>query len=340
MLRLWLAVGLCWIFGAALADEIELNPSHPERYTVVRGDTLWDIAGRFLNRPWQWPEIWQENRQIANPHLIYPGDVLVLTWAGGRPQLQVEAPSELRLSPKVRSTPLETAIPAIPMNAIRQFLTKPQVLTADQSARAPYVLSVAEEHVVGGAGNRIFVRSIPTATGDTYSLLRPGKPYQDAETGELLGYEGIFVGDAELEQAGDPATLLITNSQLEAVIGDRLLPTEPETIRIAFQPHPPAGRIRGHIISVVGAVTQVGQYSVVAIDRGTADGVDVGTVLAIWQQGKLVRDIVGSSYGESIATPDQETGLLMVFRSFDRVSYALVMKATRFLHLFDIVTTP
>jgi hypothetical protein len=148
------------------------------------------------------------------------------------------------------------------------------------------------------------------------------------------------VGDAQLEQAGDPATLLLTRSAEEIRIGDRLLPFEPEPIRIQFQPHAPKAFVRGHIISVLGGVSQIGQYSVVAIDKGITDGLEAGHVLQIWQQGPTVRDVAGSRYGETVVLPEQKAGLLMVFRPFERVSYALVMQATRFLHVLDSVQTP
>ena len=337
--RFWLGVGLFLFYGLAYGGA-DLNPTHPESYTVKEGDTLWDIAGKFLQRPWQWPEIWRENRQIKNPHWIYPGDVLWLTEEGGRPVLQVGSPSELRLSPRVRSTPLESAIPAIPMNAVRQFLSQPRVVSAEEIAGAPYVVGFMDEHTVGGGGNRMLVRSILRNTGDAYTIVRPGRPYADAETGDSLGYEAAYVGNAQLEEVGDPATLMISLSQLEVRIGDRLLPVEPEPIQIAFQPHAPKREIKGHIISVVGGVTQIGQYSIVAIDRGAADGLEVGHVLAIWQSGKPLRDVVGPVSGEVIMTPAQRTGLLMIFRTYDRVSYGLVMQAARALHLFDAVSTP
>jgi hypothetical protein len=342
VLALRTIIGMCfWLSSAlALAGDVELNPAHPDRYTVVKGDTLWDIAGKFLSRPWQWPEIWHGNPQIENPHLIYPGDVIVLNWVNGRPRLQVGVPSEMRLSPQVRSTPLAAAIPTIPMKVISPFLTRPQVVSANTLGQAPYVVALADEHIVGGAGNRIYVRSIEDSTYGTYTVFRTGIPYQDAETGEILGYEALYMGDSHLEQTGDPATLLLTRTDKEIRIGDRLLPLAPEPFRINFAPHAPRTRIRGHIISVVDGVSQIGQYSVVALDRGTADGIEAGHVLEIWQKGPVIRDIAGSRYGESVTVPEQRAGQLMVFRPFERVSYALVMRATRFIHVLDIAQTP
>jgi hypothetical protein len=332
---------LClWWFGAAQADDIALNPAHPDRYTVVQGDNLWDISSRFLNNPWQWPDIWRKNPEIQNPDLIYPGDVLVLDDDGGVPTLSVETPSEIRLSPRIRSVPIDQAIPAIPMNAIRQFLSRPQVTGPDDLVNAPYVVAFADEHIVGGLGSRTLVRAIPDGAPSAYTIVRGGTPYVDADTGEILGYEAVYVGEAHVEQTGDPATLLIDNSAQEIRIGDRLLPLPKEQLRLAFQPHAPKAKLRGHIIGVLNGVTQIGQYSIVVLDRGAADGLETGHVLQIRQSGGMIRDIVGSRSGETIAAPEQKSGLVMVFRTTPRVSFALVMHASRPLHVLDTVQTP
>lgn len=351
--RLSLALCLLLPVNFAAADPIDLNPNHPDRYTVVNGDTLWDIAGRFLNRPWQWPEIWHINPEIRNPNLIYPGDVLVLGYVNGVPQVSLEnpaygsspsyeetAPNEQRLSPRIRATPNAQAIPAIPMNAIRQFLSRPQVVGPDDLQNAPYVVAFADEHIVGGYGNRVFVRSIGEGAPTAYTVLRGGNPYLDADTGEILGYEAVYVGDSHLEQAGDPATLFIERTEQEARIGDRLLPLRQEQLRLSFQPHAPKSKIRGHIINVVNGVTQIGQYSIVALDRGTADGIEVGHVLEVLQRGTMIRDIVGSRVGDTVNAPEQKAGIAMVFRPYERVSYALIMGASRALHVLDAVQTP
>ncbi len=345
LLRACIALCLLLCGAYARAEAVDLNPAHPDRYTVVSGDTLWDIAGRFLNRPWQWPEIWRGNPEIRDPDLIYPGDVLVLGYVDGAPRLSLEAPYEAtpyeaRLSPRIRATPLSQAIPAIPMNAVRQFLSRPQVVGPNELANAPYIVAFAGEHIVGGYGNQILVRSIGEGAPNAYTMARGGTPYKDAETGEILGYEAIYIGDAHLEQAGDPATLFIDRTEQEARIGDRLLPFLQEQIRLSFQPHAPKGMIRGHIIGVLKGVTQIGQYSIVAIDRGTANGIEVGHVLQILQGGGTIRDIVGSRAGETLAAPEQKAGLAMVFRPYERVSYALVMHANRALHVLDAVQTP
>jgi hypothetical protein len=334
---LWASAALC------RADDLDLNPAHPDRYTVAPGDTLWSIAARFLNNPWQWPEIWRGNSQVENPNLIYPGDVLVFRdgdGSGGTPRLSLETPSELRLSPTVRSTPLEAAVPAIPIKTIGPFLSRPRVVAPDVLANAPYVVDFVTEHIVGGSDDRVYVRSIPGGAATAYTIVRGGEIFRDSETGEVLGQEGIFIADSALEQAGDPATVAVLRTEKEVRIGDRLLPYRAEPLRIAFQPHAPRTRIRGRILNVLDGVTQIGQYSVVSIDRGRADGVEPGHVLAVLQQGKVIRDTVNPGFGRDIVAPEQRAGLLMVFRTFERISFALVMNSVRFIHINDVVQTP
>jgi hypothetical protein len=342
-----IALLLCWVATSPVsAGEVELNPNLPESYTVQPGDTLWSIASHFLRNPWQWPEIWRDNPQVRNPNriypgeVLYPGDVLVLDQDSGRPQLRVDAPSELRLSPQVRSRPITGAIPAIPLTLIAPFLSQPRVMSAAEFERQPYVVALAEEHIVGGAGNRIYVRSIESGSPSAYMVFRAGEPYRDADTGAVLGNASIFIADTQLEQFGDPATLLLTRTEKEVRIGDRLLPFESEQVRIAFEPHAPKSRIAGHIIGVLDGVTQIGQFSVVALDRGTADGIEPGHVMQIWQKGPVVRDIVRGGFNDTIGIPSQKAGILMVFRPFERVSFALVMSADRFIHVLDAVQTP
>ncbi len=322
----------------ALADEL-LRSDHPDTYTVVKGDTLWDISGRFLHKPWLWPEIWYVNPQIANPHLIYPGDQLDLVYIDGKPQLRLRR-GPLKLSPSVRSTPWDGAIPTIPVDAIAQFLTHPYVVDADQLKSAPYIVDFAEEHIIGGAGQRAFVRKIEQVEPRQYEIVRPGPPYKDGKTGEILGYEALYIGSTELMQTGDPATVFLNSTKLEAIIGDRLVPASGEKMAATFTPHAPPMPVEGSIISVLDGVSQIGQYSVVVLDRGASDGVDSGSVLRVMHRGETVRDIVSPKPGEMVTLPDEQAGLLMVFRTFDRVSFGLVMYATRAIHVGDIVRNP
>lgn len=325
----------------AIADELALNPSHPDRYVVIRGDTLWDISGRFLQDPWRWPDIWEANQEIENPHLIYPGDLLELAYVDGKPRLRLRrGNNDLKLSPSIRSTPIADAIPIIPIDAIKQFLTKPRVVGVNELEVAPYVVSLADEHIIGGAGNRIYVRSIGADNQDGFTVFRPGGAYKDGETGEVLGYEAFYLADTALERVGDPATLLLTKTSREVVIGDRLLPISEEVIEQGFMPHSASTSIEGHIISVFGGVSQIGQYQVVVLDRGAVDGVDVGLVFDVFQQGSLIRDVVSGVAGDMVQLPNEKAGTMMVFRTFDRVSFALVLKAIRVMHVQDIIKSP
>jgi hypothetical protein len=339
-LRTLIGIALTVAVSAVSADHIQLNPTHPDRYTVVQGDTLWDISGKFLSKPWQWPEIWQNNPQIRNPHLIYPGDVIALSYVNGEPRLQIETPSEVRLSPEVRVSPIARAVPLIPMNAIRQFLSRPRVVGKHELQEAPYIVDFAGEHIVGGIGDRIYVRAVEDDTNPAFTIFRQGQAYKDPISGDILGYEALYVADSQLERTGDPATLLLTRAEREVIIGDRLMPVEQEKIELYFKPRAPAQNIETHIISVLDGVSQIGQYQVVVIDKGTADGIETGHVLAIYQSGRPIRDIVSQRSGDTVVLPDEHAGLLMIFRPFERVSYALVMNAIRAIHVLDIAKTP
>ena len=333
-----LLLGFALAIPVALADEL-LRADHPDRYTVVRGDTLWDISGRFLRSPWRWPEIWHVNPQIANPHLIYPGDVLELVYIDGRPQLQLRR-GTLKLSPSVRSTPWDGAIPTIPVDAIAPFLTRPYVIGANELETAPYIVDFAAEHILGGPGQRAYVRKIEDDSHLKYEIIRPGGPYKDGETGEILGYEARYIGSSELQRTGDPATVFISATELESIIGDRLMAAGDEKATANFTPHAPAMPVEGTIIAVFNGVSQIGQFNVVVIDRVQADGLNPGTVLRVDQRGETIRDVVARNARETVRLPDEEAGLLMVFRTFERVSFGLVMHATRVMHIDDKVRNP
>jgi hypothetical protein len=322
------------------AADVVLNPDHPDRYTVVKGDTLWDISTMFLRDPWLWPEIWYVNPQIANPHLIYPGDILTLVYVDGKPQLRLQRGRDARLSPQIRVESLESAIPTIPIDAIKQFLTKPLVVSEKDLKIAPYVVASADEHVVTGAGDRVYARRIEGTDVGLFDIFKPGGPYTDPDTDEVLGYEAIYVGEGAVQSFGDPATLLLTKTDREARVGDRLWPATREDPITHFTPHAPAPGTEGRIISVLGGVTQIGQFDVVVINRGSTDGMETGHILRIFQAGETARDIVSGKRGDTVRLPDEDAGMLMVFRTFDRVSFCLVMKATRAMHINDFVRTP
>lgn len=363
--------------GLALADTINLNPSHPDRYVVVEGDTLWDISGRFLRDPWRWPDIWYANPQIENPHLIYPGDVISLVYVDGQPRLQVSrGHPTVKLSPQVRAESLAGAIPTIPLEAIRQFLSRPMVVTEEEMKQAPYVVASAGEHVVSGAGDRIYVRGIQDPQQQTFVVVRPGRPYRnppeksdifpvpftdslkrlvkdsaneevqttykkaDDPLGDVLGYDAVHVGDAVVDSYGDPSTLTLIRTTREARVGDLLFPTTEETIEPYFLPRAPDEQVDGQIVSIHDGVTQIGQYQVVILNLGKRDGMEPGHVLAVYAAGEEIRDTVSGNWRNTVKLPDERAGLVMVFRVYERASYALVMKATRAMHVLDLVRNP
>lgn len=337
---------LLLITGGALASEPPaLQPNPPERYRVQPGDTLWGIAERYLQDPWRWRELWDDNPDITNPHRIYPGDVLLLTQRDGQPRLEVEdhqGPREIRLSPDVRRESLVSAVPTIPIDAIQPFLSRPQVLTQEDLDAAPYVLGFVDEHIVGGAGDGFYARGIDDDQVRGYDLVRPGALYRDPDSGAPLGYEAIFVGDAQLLRPGDPAKLLLTGTTQEAQPGDRLLPDRDEEVLDNFYPRPAPPFLEGRIIAVLNGVSQIGQYNTVVLNRGGDDGLRPGDVLLVQQGGQPIRDkgpdrAIGNRL---IIAPKEDIGLLMVFRVFDRVSFGLVMRATRAIHVEDWVAAP
>jgi hypothetical protein len=226
------------------------------------------------------------------------------------------------------------------LNAIRQFLTHPKVVNAGELESAPYVVGFVGEHIAGGAGDGIYVRAIEHTDQGGFMVFRSGKAYRDGATGEILGYEALYVAEAALQATGDPATLQLTQTEREVIIGDRIMPIEMEKMQMNYQPHAPKRQIRGQIISVVDGVTEIGQYQIVVIDRGFADGVETGHVLDILRRSRYERDIVTSGFGEMVALPEEKEGVLMIFQPFERVSFGLIMNATRAIHLSDVVQTP
>ncbi len=325
-----------------------LKPGHPDVYVVVKGDTLWDISGTFLERPWLWPEIWRINPQIDNPHLIYPGDSITLVWVEGQPRLVLErgiagrsfklTPSDtVSLRPRIRSTPLESAIPAIRLDSIQGFLVQNRVVDPEVLSDAPYVVQGESERLVLGGGDRLYVRgNLPDS--ESFSIMRRGPLYIDPQTNEVLGQEATYIGLGQtVAQDGDIATMLLSSTRQEVQIGDRVLPTEERKVDSTFFPSSPATETRGEIISVFDGVTQVGTYDVVVLNRGEREGLQVGNVLAIYKRGALVRDRISN---ETIRLPSERSGLLMVFRTFEKLSYGLVLAAEKPLAINDEVRNP
>ncbi|WP_407293959.1 LysM peptidoglycan-binding domain-containing protein [Stutzerimonas zhaodongensis] len=336
-----LALLLVAVGGIADAA-VQLKDGHPERYTVVKGDTLWDISGRFLSEPWKWPELWHANPQIENPHLIYPGDSLSLVYIDGQPRLMLNRGASrgtIKLSPTVRTTPIAEAISTIPLEAINSFLLNNRIVdSAEEFQAAPYIVAGNAERVISGSGDRIYGRGEFKDGISVYGIFRQGKTYKDPETGEVLGINADDVGTAEIvDTEGDIATMLLTRVTQEARIGDRLFPSEERAVNSTFMPSEPEGDINGVILDVPRGVTQIGQLDVVTLNKGERDGLKVGNVLAVYKTGETVRDRVT---GENVKIPDERAGLLMVFRTYDKLSYGLVLQATRSLSVMDKVRNP
>jgi len=324
--------------GLTIAAEVPLNPNHPDRYTVVKGDTLWDISSLFLQDPWRWSDIWYVNPQIANPHLIYPGDVLVLTYVNGQPRLSLQ-PGTLRLSPRVKSYPLDDAIPTIPISAIDPFLRKPLVVEDGELENLPYIVAFADEHMMGGAGQRMYVRNLDETESPKYHVVRKSGPYQDADTGEVLGFEALDIAETVIQRLGDPATALLLTTEQEVLTGDHLVKLN-ENPMTSFQPKAPDTEINGSIIDIIDGLVQAAQFNIVAIDKGNREGLKPGDVLTIMHKGETIKDQVTPDPSDTIKLPDEEAGLLMIFRTFDRVSFAIILRSTRAIHIFDRVVNP
>lgn len=314
-----------------------LADDHPDEYVVQVGDTLWDIAGKFLNDPWFWPEIWYINPEIVNPHLIYPGDVLGLVYVEGRQMVTPIRASSHRLSPQARSTPLTEAVTSIPYDSIAAFLAAGVVLQRDQVDELPYLLASRGDHLVAAAGNTVYIRRNTDDTpGQRFNIVKVGDKLIDPDTNDVVGFEGIMVGSGTLRRGGDPSTFAITESTREATQGDLLIPVD-EPLPLNFFPKAPSGNIDGRIIAVVGGVTQIGQYMVVVMNRGASNGLVVGDVLTVFQDGPVVADHVE---GGKVKLPDEAAGTVMIFKTFDQLSYGLVMEATTAIHKFDHVRNP
>jgi hypothetical protein len=308
----------------------------PEEYVVQVGDTLWDIAATFLRDPWYWPEIWYVNPQVENPHLIYPGDVLALVYIDGAPRVTVGQAGSFRLSPQARVTPLTEAITSVSYESISAFLSRGVVIERSEVDQLPYLLATKGDHLIASAGNTVYIRGTSAQPGERYNVVRIGDRLVDPETNDVIGYQGIEVAEGTMRASGDPATMALTASKQEASQGDRLIPASVE-VPLNFFPKAPSSNIDGQIVSVVNGVTQIGQYNVVVMNRGSNHGLGVGDVLTVWQRGAVVRDRVE---GGNVRLPDEEAGTVMVFKTYDRISYGLVMEATQAIHTEDFVRNP
>lgn len=333
--------------AAAPAAGPALAPTAPRTYTVKPGDTLWDISTTFLRDAWLWPEIWHVNPQVENPHLIYPGDVLALAYgADGSPQVSLERGGATRLSPRVRSEPLEGAITAIPYEIVASFMSKPTVLQKDEIEDSPYVVSTREQHLVAATGNVIYVRGDLEGEANTrFNVIHVGDALRDPDDNDLIGYQGIYTGEARLMETGDPASLELTESVRETLDGDILFPSSFD-VPMDFIPHAPTGQVEGRIIAIVNGIYVAGQYQVVVINRGSSHGVEPGHVLAIYVQGTRVTDPKSrgvsrvGGLGPNVQLPNWKGGVFMVFKTYDRISYGLIMESTVPIRPLDQIRNP
>ena len=348
-----------------------LETTAPIRYTVKKGDTLWGIASMYLKTPWAWPDIWYANPDIKNPHLIYPGDVLILgTNAQGQPSLSVErngqvvteatpppanataaapapAPSQpatglpvTKLGPQVHYLPLNQAVAPIPLDGLRPFLDKTMVVGSGDLDKYGYIITSFNQGPISGAQEEVYAKNLNNADGARYEIYRLGDKYVDPATGDNLGYQATYIGSAQVEAWGDVQKLMITSSTQEARAGDRLVPANGgSAVDLNFFPHPPSGTVQIDIVSVLAGVGQIGSNDVVVVSGGTDAGVTPGTVLGIYRKGGTAKDPNGF-FGVSVQLPTERTGTLMVFRSFKQLSYALVMTANSEIHVADIVANP
>lgn len=329
------------VFAQAPKSPLALKPTAPDRYVVVPGDTLWGIAERFTDSPWRWPELWNMNRdQIKNPHRIYPGDVIVIDRSRG----QLALAGTTKLAPKIRAESLGAeAIPAITPNIIEPFLTRPLLVEPDGMEQAPRIVALDDGRVVVGDGGKAFVSGMGDSKEVSWNLYRRGGALVDPDTNTTLGYEAIYLGTARVLRPGDPATVELASVTQEIGIGDRLVPAgRPEIVRYA--PHAPSINVQGRVMSIyggLGRVGEAGQHAVITLNRGKADGLELGHVLALHRHRGVVVDRTGpKGVPETVQLPDERYGLAFVFRVFDRVSYALVMNVSRPVTERDVVRTP
>ena len=379
--------------GVAVAAEADaIKADAPDRYTVVPGDTLWGISGRFLKDAWRWPEVWRLNKdEIRNPHLIFPGDVIVLDRATGSLSIAGREGAgragagkldTVSISPRVRLEGLPPkAIPTIKPSDIAGFLSKPLLVGRDELNDAPVIVATEEDRISVGMGDKAYAEGIKKDGGLVWQVFRRGDPLVDPESNEVLGYEVFYLGEARVTKFGELSTLQITSSAREINRGDRLLPASQEKPVFAYVPRAPEKPVRGYVISAYGNLGETGPLGIVALSKGSRDGLEVGHVLAIYtssaiakrsgryglrtsalygRQGLSGSDSPRTYYNNEITPrdgplygnvepidealirklPDERYGLVMVFRTFERASFALVMEASRPVALYDAVVNP
>ncbi|WEF31092.1 LysM peptidoglycan-binding domain-containing protein [Pseudoduganella chitinolytica] len=330
----------------------------PDSHVVTAGDTLWEISGRFLDKPWCWPQVWGMNRaEIANPHWIYPGQVVYLDRVAGRLRLANQvgaagvdgtASGTLKLSPQLRTEGLgKDAVRSIPASAIEPFLTQPLIVEADELKDAPRIVATPENHVFIGKDDKAYVRGKLNG-GTSFQVFRPGKPLLDPVTKRQVATEAFYLGTLKLLREAAPGsdvhTFVVASAKEEMGVGDQLMQTPPTPMQ-HYVPHPPEGKVDARVLAIYNGVTHAGQNQVVTINRGRVDGLDVGSVLQLYHTGQTVRD-PGASKGwhnlgnPQVKLPDEEVGSLFIFRVFRHVAYGLIMQVTEPVVVGDVAKTP
>ncbi|MGH8807002.1 MAG: LysM peptidoglycan-binding domain-containing protein [Noviherbaspirillum sp.] len=347
---------------AAKSPRCAFLPNAPDQHTVVRGDTLWDISGKFLAHAWCWPQVWGMNReQIRDPHWIYPGQVIYLDRAAGRLRLGSHVGGSgadgaggvrtVRLAPQLRTEGLgQQAVTAIPSNVIEPFLSQPLIVEESELRDAPRIVATQEGRVMLGKDDKAYVRGDLKA-GTSFQVFRPGIPLKDPVSNAVIGYEAAYLGTIKLDRpartADEAHVFNVVNIKQEMAVGDRLLPVPPTPI-LNYVPHPPEAPVDARIVSVYGGVSQAGQNQIVAINRGRKDGLDLGTVLELYRFGPIVSDRTDNSsfwaFGQfgrkKVKLPDTLYGSLFIFRVFEGISYGLVMQVSDTVQIGDVAKSP
>ncbi len=344
VIRTLLAALLILLFTTSVgAQDVVINPDHPDHHVVVKGDTLWHIAGRFLRDPWRWPQVWEHNPEIKNPHLIYPGDVIYLTYRDGKPVFSMKRANErggqvVKLSPQIRTeSNYSKSIQVIPMDLIKPFLSKSYVVSDQELGYSGYILANDGERLIAGEGNIIYARDLSLADSNEYMIYRSGGAYYSPDDPErVLGYQATYVGVAKLLVTADPSTLRVIESNREVLSGDRLLPIIPLAELSEFTPRAPEELMEGYIVGLLDGIERIAQHQVVVLSLGEIDGIVPGHTLSVWRQGKTMVD-QRSMDKDEVVLPDSLAGVAMVFRVFENTSYALIMDAYKEMYINDKV---
>ena len=359
---LWLSLGSNYYVHAQ--EQPSVRADSPNSHTVVKGDTLWEISAKFLEDPWRWKEIWQDNSQIANPDLIYPGDVIQLVFVDGKPQLVVNNETRYRsssntsgsssnnngqlitvkLSPKIRSVSIKTAIPAIPLERINAFLSANRIVEESELDNAPHIIAGQKQRILLGAGDPLYARGNFNSTSVNYGIYSKGKEYIDPETEEVIGVQAISLGKAKMtKQTDDIGTFVITQSlrEIRSGGGNRLLPNQEREITSNFLPNPPENEVTGTIVNTETGLSQVGRLDVVTLNLGRKDGLKQGTILGIYKVGGEIKDsFAKKKTPKKIELPNERAGLLMVFETFKHMSFAIVLESEIGVVINDKVGNP